>query len=436
MDASYSAPRRSRAKLHPDIFLPPQTPASAKRSRYAPANPSTLIASSKNKNGKRERPSSGGRQSPYNTPLLATGAEWSASSSMVRSDVASPLTLVNTSYNSKGGLDTPSQELEAVYERTSDGMETDFRRRWGATTGNAPELGSRPDTTVLNERNGRSRIASTAQYSPPTSGWGSSMLNFVGGVAGKMWTFCNTTVFGGFQAGGGQKYAWQGKEAGRTANMHTSDAWEDMNSSRLRPSPSADITFRSPSPMPGMWPDQASPDFTSGFDSPSSRPAKRIHTDTGQGWIMVEKVESYNHYPSEAMSNTRKISSPYSIGIPRPSSRMQSRRSATSVSRRSVSHVGCGTPVNIRVHQRQKSSISTNHFETSVALDDSPISAEAQRYADRVRKEEKQTDASIRRLNDRLAAMIKEGKEALGTKIEVIEGADCEDEGFGEGVFG
>jgi len=45
------------------------------------------------------------------------------------------------------------------------------------------------------------------------------------------------------------------------------------------------------------------------------------------------------------------------------------------------------------------------------------------------RREEKQQDASIRRLNDQLKAMIKEGRQALDTKVEVVDDED-EDEGY------
>jgi hypothetical protein len=42
-----------------------------------------------------------------------------------------------------------------------------------------------------------------------------------------------------------------------------------------------------------------------------------------------------------------------------------------------------------------------------------------QRYAARVRRKEREEDASIQRLNKQLQAMIREGKEALGTTVEV-----------------
>ena len=60
---------------------------------------------------------------------------------------------------------------------------------------------------------------------------------------------------------------------------------------------------------------------------------------------------------------------------------------------------------------------------------DSPAAKEAQKWAAVKRKEEREADESIRRLDAQLKAMIREGKEALGTKVEV----DIEDDldGFG-----
>lgn len=50
-----------------------------------------------------------------------------------------------------------------------------------------------------------------------------------------------------------------------------------------------------------------------------------------------------------------------------------------------------------------------------------------------MRRREKEEDASLRRLNDQLQAMIREGKEALGTKFEVDDFEDDED-GPDEGI--
>jgi hypothetical protein len=47
------------------------------------------------------------------------------------------------------------------------------------------------------------------------------------------------------------------------------------------------------------------------------------------------------------------------------------------------------------------------------------MGVEAQRLAAKVRKREKEEDRALKGFNDRLKAMIKEGKEALGTKFEI-----------------
>ena len=41
-----------------------------------------------------------------------------------------------------------------------------------------------------------------------------------------------------------------------------------------------------------------------------------------------------------------------------------------------------------------------------------------------MRKRELEEDANLKRLNQQLKAMIKEGKEALGTKFEIVEPVD------------
>ena len=52
-----------------------------------------------------------------------------------------------------------------------------------------------------------------------------------------------------------------------------------------------------------------------------------------------------------------------------------------------------------------------------------------------MRKQELEEDANLKRFNQQLKALIKEGKEALGTKFEVLEPLD---EGYvgGEHVYG
>ena len=49
----------------------------------------------------------------------------------------------------------------------------------------------------------------------------------------------------------------------------------------------------------------------------------------------------------------------------------------------------------------------------------SPASVETQRYVAQMRRMEREEDASLRRLNRQLQTMIREGKQALGTQVEL-----------------
>ena len=63
---------------------------------------------------------------------------------------------------------------------------------------------------------------------------------------------------------------------------------------------------------------------------------------------------------------------------------------------------------------------------------ESPAAREASRWAALKKKEEREADQSLRRLDAQLKAMIREGKEALGTKIEVEIAADEDEFGVGD----
>lgn len=57
-------------------------------------------------------------------------------------------------------------------------------------------------------------------------------------------------------------------------------------------------------------------------------------------------------------------------------------------------------------------------------------------HAARMRKRELEEEANLKRFNQRLKAMIKEGKEALGTKFEIEDDYNgMVDEGYAEGDF-
>lgn len=82
------------------------------------------------------------------------------------------------------------------------------------------------------------------------------------------------------------------------------------------------------------------------------------------------------------------------------------------------------------VTSTQPNSHSHSH-STSTSANQSP---EVRKFQQKLRRKEAQKDQSMDWMNEQLQAMIKQGKQALGSKIEV-EG-EVEEEDYGEGVDG
>jgi len=90
---------------------------------------------------------------------------------------------------------------------------------------------------------------------------------------------------------------------------------------------------------------------------------------------------------------------------------------------------GFDTP---RPSSRADQRYSTGHVgQTSPGKDkkSSPPSVEAKKFAARIKREERVVEQKVERLNDNVLAMIRQGKEALGARVEITEG---EDEEMGE----
>jgi hypothetical protein len=65
----------------------------------------------------------------------------------------------------------------------------------------------------------------------------------------------------------------------------------------------------------------------------------------------------------------------------------------------------------------------------------SPLPVESQRLINKMKREELEEDARMRRMSSQMTTLLKEAQEALGTKFEVqddIMGQD--DEGYSEGA--
>ncbi|KAJ5133167.1 uncharacterized protein N7443_005200 [Penicillium atrosanguineum] len=200
---------------------------------------------------------------------------------------------------------------------------------------------------------------------PTRLGWGRTVIKAVG----KVLDLCWTGAFSGFYAGGGQGYDIQtGSPAQYTA------AWQSPVSVEK------DSIFRTP--IPGQYPDE----------------------EIERSWVVVP-TEPANPFVGDSMgSPSLKARRIHQASSPRRRPAVMPRlnkRAAPSALRPSTptKGVGLGLP--------------------SPRSRDGPGSAEGQRQAARLRRREREEDASIQRLNKQLQAMIREGKEALGTTVEV-----------------
>ena len=434
-----NSPRRSepviKAGRHSQIFRPPTTPlpsiASASSSRE------TITTNTRKRARPTSRPSSRGSSSI--APIIASSS-WSAlsvESPLLRSDDASPPLSVNTRYDLRGGLDTPTQELEARFDLASDYKDVNFRRRWSFSGAQQEDSTTypKPGIQLGGERNGAARTqppSNEAMHTPPS--WGQMVFGIVGGVAGRMLDFCRMRPVKGFHAGGGEGYNIT-PSTQRSDPLQDSHLWEDMETLQPRMN-----RRRDESPMPGTWPeDSYFPNMPESSESPQRRPSKKSRTDSGASWIMVNNAGDAASSPVTSPAPTPATSTrrQSAIGSQVPRRTRSSMRTALQpVPRRSM----IGTPLQcspVVASRPRRASLATPRTPSALATStspkpqkvESPVSVEAQRFVEKQRREERMNDASIRRLNDRLSAMIKEGKEALGTKVEIVDDV-AEDEGF------
>lgn len=198
--------------------------------------------------------------------------------------------------------------------------------------------------------------------SPSTTpaGWGRTVIKAVG----KVLDLCWSGAFRGFYAGGGQGYDM-------TARPSTSPSTDkDPFHSNL---------FHA-TPVPGQYPDD----------------------DVDRSWVVVPP-ETHDPFVgnSEMASPSLRTRRMFQASSPR-------RRPAVMPRLKKVAYAS-----------PQLKSPTKNQGLPSPRTRDAPASAEVQRHAAKMRRKEREEDASIQRLNKQLQDMIREGKAALGTTVEV-----------------
>lgn len=366
----YDTPFRMRTQL----FRPPHTPSSTSSIYHTPDTETTR------KRIRREAP---------DVRTLA----WDPMSS-TELEGPSPLPLINTDYIlANGGEDHRQLDLNDTKEKLAE--EQDYRpNRYRY---NSLITDQQPALTIGNKDVGsrkRSRSEATEMTTQPlsapslaTPGWGRTVFT----VVEKVWDFCWTNAFRGFSAGGGNSYhvaTPASKEASHPqAGLH--DLFTSGGGS---------------TPVPGQYPDEE---------------AEQLRDK--ESWVFVQDSPSLKFSAAQSPSPTQ-----FSRKVPRRSTahRPQSRRSLVNplrpiTKRPTLNPVQPVAVAPLSPTGRPSTPLKQPLSPTRASLPGSPASREAQRFAAQVRRREREEDASIQKMNDQLKALIREGREALGSRVEV-----------------
>ncbi|KAE8417355.1 CoA binding domain-containing protein [Aspergillus pseudocaelatus] len=207
-------------------------------------------------------------------------------------------------------------------------------------------------------------------YYPQTAPvrWSRAVLD----VVGKVWDFCWSGAFRGFYAGGGRGYSMTAGDP--SVSLGPDDhSWQPTTEKHDLSSASAG---------------------THGWTEPTPFSGDHHDDDLHHNWVVVGRDEfGYEASPSARRRVHRRTSS--------------------------YGHLRRRQPVK-RTFVSQPASITTkSHFSAPAKPRETPVSVETQRYMAQKRRMEREEDASLARLNRQLQAMIKEGQQALGTRVEV-----------------
>ncbi|ORY05832.1 hypothetical protein BCR34DRAFT_490610 [Clohesyomyces aquaticus] len=367
-----------------------------------------------------------GRQNSTLAASQTGGADpWAASSTLDYSrfsNARSPSPLANDRYELAGGMEVPNMFTRHTGDYDDYFQLEKQRGMWSAPT-------SPPSEFV------KQQLAANALESSPngTKPWVlNQILSIVGGVAGKLVQFCSVP-FRGFQAGGGQAYPFDAQEqTPEKTNLH--DPFIEGMAGPVH------------ALLPGQYPeDNYGVVSIESLENERPRMSKRMRT--GDKWVVVgndgemdsrpgsprlseRRVPAYMRSPSQIPHPASRAATPHATPR-RPSLVPTSRRST--MDRRSL-QVASKTPSKTyttpRTYSRQSYGSPVLFQDTQVKT--SPLPKESQRLINKLRREEMDSEARMRRMSSQMSAMLKEAQEALGTKITV----DIEDEDMGESEMG
>ena len=407
------------------IFQPPRTP-SASTSLHRSTN---FIAggqrsgTASRKRTRQEYYASDQSESESYGPNIWSPME-SVSSALISPGAMSPEPFVNSQYKLAGGLDTPTAAFASALERsdtyaTSPDLTLRWGRGWDRSSGvNSDSYFPQASPILRREANGRARLHASQ---PGRAGWGEAVYK----VAGRVWEFCTMNAFRGFYAGGGQGYRMPAKSQLVSCEQ---SVWKELEKTEEY------FKNREIDTLPGRFPDEDFiPDYMSQNHITPPRAAKKIQREKGEGdlrasWVMVGST-STSRESSPTRISARKLP-PICSPSRRPMSRTV-RRPILPASRPSTSYAGSPG-----LRPDRPASFASSRSPNTTPKHESPLNLEVQRHAARMRKRELEDDAHLKRFNQQLKAMIKEGKEALGTRFEIgFETDGMIDEGYAEGEY-
>ena len=423
------------------FFQSPQTPPSTLKSRPTTAtshvDSSYVLTNGRPSisNRKRSRDECYGKESPYTSAI-------------------SPPPLTNMQYRLAGGLDTPTAISSQYSVHDTATPDVAFRR-------GRPYISRERNDYYFHEagrnsiggipgKDGNGRAPRPANKPSSQTSWGS----LISGLAGKVFEFCTAGTFQGFFSGGGQGYTIEVAHASSpiTSPKHQFNEyeWLDMPTS-ISPEVDSDdfrVTKKSKAGHDNTWVviqspskslHKAKPSFIPRPSSPAvfrndglikqatnastvtigrtlKRPIGNLQRNTSSRMASLAGLRSANSAPDVSQPrsghrhcrNSSVKSTPYSLNLGQDSyatKPMSNKSTKTQASRTS------GSP-------------SPHHVVQTREQAESPLAKETRKHLDNVRKRELAEDIEIMRMNRHLKNLINQGKEALGTRVEVDFGED------------
>jgi hypothetical protein len=346
-------------------------------------------------------------------------------------DAPSPAPLVNTQYVIAGG------GARDAYDEDAYDYEQDLRPNRYSQQSSQNNDSYFPQTPASICSGKRRRLSASRR------GWGKTVWQYTGGLAGKAINICWTAAFNGFHAGSGKGYDM------------------DVGTPLVIPGDPAQVSSRKDvfddeyrgscnTPVPGGYPeDNDTADIrTQTYELIPTPTASNDHGGAStlrSNWVVIDAPAMRDAETSPVRKRPRpSTANLYARPAPRPNGirpRMHARNSASFASPRASSSGDTDVPTRPdssgsdggHQHKRARSSLaSPRRRDSSHSGPTTPKSPDVVKFEKKLQKQNLRQDNSMKRLNQQLQDMIREGQQALGSKVEVYE--DVGDEGFEDGV--